>query len=64
MFKMLALIGLVLLVVFGVAVLTERPRQGAALTAVATPTAPLMSHLETHLRLERYGLPDDIAPQP
>ena len=63
MFKMLALIGLVLLVVFGVAVLTELPRQGMSLTAAATPTAPL-SPLEAHLRFERYGLPDDIAPQP
>jgi len=63
MFKMLALIGLVVLVVFGVAVLTERPRQGVALTAAATPTAP-QSPLEVHLRFERYGLPDDMAPQP
>ena len=62
MFKMLALIGLVVLVVFGVALLTERPRQGVALTALVALTAP--SPLETHLRLERYGLPDDIAPQP
>ena len=62
MFKMLALIGMVVLVVFGVAVLTERPRQGVALTALVALTAP--SPLETHLRFERYGLPDDIAPQP
>ena len=62
MLKMLALIGLVLLVVFGVALLTEQPRQGVALTASVAPTA--LSPLETHLRFERYGVPDDIAPQP
>ena len=62
MLKMLALIGLVLLVVFGVALLTEQPRQGVALTALVAPTAP--SPLEMHLRFERFGLPDDIAPQP
>ena len=62
MLKMLALIGLVLLVVFGVALLTEQPRQGVALTAPVAPTA--LSPLETHLRFHRYGVPDDIAPQP
>ena len=62
MLKMLALIGLLLLGVFGVALLTEQPRQGVALTASVAPTA--LSPLETHLRFERYGVPDDIAPQP